>query len=396
MLWFAAAGLLALAVAVVAVALMRQPTVRVQHSREATVAALYRDRLGELEQELASGQLAAADRSVVEEELSRSLIDDYAEEAALPVAAGNEGRGAPVLAAVAALCLILGSFGVYYLIGDPAADELRGAESLLQLDPEAQRQDLLDWQERLEARVARREDDAKSWYLLGHTQLKLADYQAAAEDFAQAHAAHGEDPSIDVYWLQARYLAAGGVIDTTTRSIAERLLAQDPNHLLVLEMYAIDGFRRGDFRESVGYLNRALSRAVDPAQRASLQSGLAEARRQLGDLAPSLDVAVSVEGAVPRGATLFVIARPVGGGMPLAVVRRPALDFPLSIRLDDAVSMSPEQALSTVVEVEVAVRLSLSGTPLAQPGDWEWQSVPIPLEGLTAPMQINAVLAPPV
>lgn len=390
MIWFGAAALLSAAVMLLAFALLRQPARGEGPSRQETTTALYRDRLGELEQDLATGTLAATDRDLVTEELNRSLLDDYAEEERV----GGD-RIAPGVVLFAALCLIAGSLGVYTLIGDPAAERLRGAERLLQLDAEADRQALLAWQDQLERRVQGRAGDAKSWYLLGHTHLKLGDYQAAAEDFARAHAVHGDDPSIDVYWLQARYLAGGGVIDATSRSIAERLLAQDPNHLLVLEMYAIDAFRSGEVKAAVGYLDRALSRALDAEQRASLRAGMAEARRQLGNLNPSVDVDVMVADPVPRGATLFVIARPVGGGMPFAVVRRPALDFPLSIRLDDAVSMNPAQPLSAADEVEIAVRLSLGGTPLAQPGDWEWQSPPIGLDDLEAPVALEARLAPP-
>ena len=119
-------------------------------------------------------------------------------------------------------------------------------------------------------------------------------------------------------------------------------------------------------------------------------------RRNLGDLTPSLDVAVAVEGVLPHGTTLFVIARPLGGGMPFAVVRRPAVDFPLSIRLDDAVSMNPAQALSLANEVEVIVRISLSGSPMAQPGDWEWRSEPIEIALVTQPLQLDALLSPPL
>ena len=119
------------------------------------------------------------------------------------------------------------------------------------------------------------------------------------------------------------------------------------------------------------------------------------AREDLGNLDPSVDVAIELAGEAPRGATLFVIARPVGGGMPFAVVRRPALGFPVSVRLDDAVSMNPTQALSSADTVEVAVRISLSGTPAAHPGDWEWRSAPINLAEVDEPVQLQAVLTPP-
>jgi cytochrome c-type biogenesis protein CcmH len=251
------------------------------------------------------------------------------------------------------------------------------------------------WEGRLADRVSARPGDSQSWYLLGHARLQLAEYQRAAEAFAMAHALHGVDPSIDAYWLQARYLAADGVIDEGTRGIAGRLLQSTPNHPMVLEMFSIDAFRRGDFREAVEYLNRALAGNLNPTQRATLSAGLKQARAQLGDLLPSLDVAVSAAADAPPGATLFVIARPPGGGMPYAVVRRPAAQLPASIRLDDAVSMNPAQALSLASQVEVVVRLSRSGSAMAQPGDWEWRSATVDIPSLEAPLQLEALLLAP-
>jgi cytochrome c-type biogenesis protein CcmH len=122
---------------------------------------------------------------------------------------------------------------------------------------------------------------------------------------------------------------------------------------------------------------------------------MAAARAELGDLNPSVDVNVALSATPPHGATLFVIARPVGGGMPYAVVRRPAAGFPLVIRLDDAVSMNPAQGLSQAAEVEIVVRLSLSGAPMAHPGDWEWRSAVLPLPEASVPLQLDALLSPP-
>jgi len=45
--------------------------------------------------------------------------------------------------------------------------------------------------------------------------------------------------------------------------------------------------------------------------------------------------------------------------------------------LDDAVSMNPANPLSAATEVEVVVRLSLSGAARAAPGDWQWASAPL-------------------
>jgi cytochrome c-type biogenesis protein CcmH len=197
-------------------------------------------------------------------------------------------------------------------------------------------------------------------------------------------------------WLQARYMAGGGSVDPLTREIAQRVLEQNPNQPLVLELFAIDAFRQENYREAVSLLNRALSGSVGENQRNALSAGLSEARKRLGDLTPSLDINIAAATSAPAGATLFVIARPVGGGMPYAVVRRAAPQLPLTVRLDDAVSMNPALALSAAGEVEVVVRLSLSGAPMAHPGDWQWQSPTISLEALDAPVSLQATLSPPV
>ncbi len=393
MFWVYAAALLCLAAFFIAWPLLRSARRLTRASREATVKALYRDRLAEIANELHGGTIAAEDRDQVEAELGASLLADYAAD---PTAVdATDARIGSGLVVATVLVVIAGVLFVYDRLGDPAADTLLGAEALLRLDPEADKAALLAWQEKLRERVAAKPADSQSWYLLGHSELQLGEYQRATEAFAMAHAQFGADPNIDIFWLQARYLAASGQVDSATRSIAERILQRDPNHPLVLEMYAIDAFRSGDFRTSVGHLNRALSRAIDPSQRAALRAGLQEARTQLGDLTPSLDVAIAVNGDVPHGATLFVIARPKGGGMPFAVVRRPAVDFPQAIRLDDAVSMNPALSLSQAGEVEVVVRLSLNGTPMAQPGDWEWRSQPIELASLSQPLQFEVLLAAP-
>ena len=102
-----------------------------------------------------------------------------------------------------------------------------------------------------------------------------------------------------------------------------------------------------------------------------------------------------MRGVPPENAVLFVIARPVGGGVPYAVVRRPVSGVPPSVRLDDAVSMNPANPLSGASDVEIIARLSLTGRPQAGPGDWQWQSGPIGLSKSAQPIVLKAELAAP-
>lgn len=395
MLWTIGALLAALALAFTVWPLLRPHGPRGDvPDRGRLMRVLYRDRLAELDREAAAGQLDPQIRSEVVDELGANLLDEYREAewtAADPAGAGRPGRRAAWI--VAALVPVL-ALGVYLTAGEPDAVSIAGASQVLELDPQDQRAEIEQWRDALEKRVSNRPDDAQSWYLLGVSRLQLGEFATAAEAFASAHELTGADPNIDLYWLQARYLAADGQMDERSRAIAQRVLERRPNHPLVLEMFAIDAYRGERYREAVEHLNRALNNPLSAHQFAALLGGLEQARSRMGNLAPSVDVRVTAPPQAPREGTLFVIARPPGGGMPYAVIRRPAGMLPLEVRLDDTTAMNPQLELSAAGQFQVVVRLSRSGRPTPGPGDWEWQSEVLEVDALSEPATLEATLAP--
>ena len=66
-----------------------------------------------------------------------------------------------------------------------------------------------------------------------------------------------------------------------------------------------------------------------------------------------------------------------------------------SVRLDDAVAMNPARPLSAAAEIQIVVRLSLSGAAKAEPGDWQWQSAPIAVNEVDSPLDFTVELAAP-
>jgi cytochrome c-type biogenesis protein CcmH len=407
--WVLAAAMLAAAAAFVVVPYVRSTraaralTPEIVAGSDAPNArlarAIYRDRVEELEAEAAAGRLDAEVKGQVLDELGAALLDDYADlEAAGPAApdAAPVRTGGRRFVWVLALLLPVAALGVYWFIGEPTAASVAGAVRVLSLDPERERPEIERWRAVLERRVAQQPEDAASWFLLGGTELQLGAFEPAASAFARAAELNGPDPVVDVYWLQARYLAAGGAFDAQSLEIAERILGREPNHPVVLELYAIDAYRHEDYRAAVGYLNRALMNDLREGRVRALVAALDQARARLPTLKPSVAVEVTAPAGAPRDATLFVIARPAGGGMPFAVVRRPATMVPLTVNLDDTVSMNPALPLSAAPGFEVIARLSRSGMPAAQPGDWEWRSAPLTPADLDEPVHLRAVLEAPV
>jgi cytochrome c-type biogenesis protein CcmH len=77
--------------------------------------------------------------------------------------------------------------------------------------------------------------------------------------------------------------------------------------------------------------------------------------------------------ALEQGAVLYVVIRGAGPAMgpPLGVRRVANPAFPLEITITDGDSMLQERPISSEAELQLQARVSLSGSPAAQSGDWQ-------------------------
>ena len=346
----------------------------------------YKQRLQELDQEVVDSEA----REALRQELAAVVLaeDDHA-------AAGQDtkiktiARGWTLLASGVALVL---SAVVYYSQGDAGSSLIQGAEVVLTLDESQQGEELRAWQQRLQDRVANAPDDAKSWYLLGHTLLKLGDLLNAVQAFATTDTLVGQDVSVKTYWLQARLLANNGVLDEASEAIANDIFTLEPNNGPVLELLSVAMMQRGDLPQAIKFMNRALTASVSVERQIGLAGAMRVLRGRMQSDSPHVEVTISAQEPPDSDATIFVVARPPGGGMPYAAVRRPAAMLPFTVLLDDLVSMSEQRVLSAAEEFEVMVRLSRSGTAQAQSDDWVWRSGTLTVQDYKAGKKLQAAL----
>ncbi|MBT5332901.1 c-type cytochrome biogenesis protein CcmI [bacterium] len=365
----------------------------------------YRSRLAELEDDAADPEV----REEIKAELGAVLLAEMpadsealdTTQAAGQLANSYSGEDAHALGrkflTIASLLLVALSTLVYSNLGDYRLPEIRGAEAVLELSMETNEADILSWQGRLENWLADNADDAKSWYLLGHSHLKQSNFSQAAQAFANTNALVENDISVKFYWLQSRYMANKGVLDATSKSLAEEILKVDPTNDSVLEILAIAAISEGESATAIRLLNQSLSGLRDARRQVATIQAIGTLRETLSPAPQGISVEVSasaeVAAQVDKTATIFVVARPIGGGMPYAAVRRPAALMPFSVRIDDLVSMSDTRKLSSAEDFEIMVRLSVSGVAQAEKGDWVWRSQPF--SGNEASIGVvQAILAP--
>jgi cytochrome c-type biogenesis protein CcmH len=128
---------------------------------------------------------------------------------------------------------------------------------------------------------------------------------------------------------------------------------------------------------SAGMSTSDLSLENYSAEQLSTATNSLDANRSPG-IKLQVSLAPDLQQSLPPETAVYVFARNVdGAGPPLAVVQKKVRDLPLSITLDDSDSMMPERNISSAERVIVGARVSISGGPIQQDGDFEQLSDPV-------------------
>jgi cytochrome c-type biogenesis protein CcmH len=297
-----------------------------------------------------------------------------------PAKAGAEPRPRSGIAAtVVGAAMPLAAFAIYSLATSWSWDPAGHAET-------AAAGDMQQMVAQLQARLANQPDDIEGWKLLGRSATVTGDYVLARDAFQHANEqTQGKDPEAIVGYAESLVLNDEREIDGHAAEMFEQALAMDPDNARALWYGGIVAYRRGDMglaqQRWVELQNHDLPpelrqvvaerlAEIDKAQgRSPVIAAAAPAAPATGSIELNIDVAPSLVGKVPQGATLFVIARRGEGGPPLAVVRHAAGAWPQRISMTDANAMLPGVSLASGGALKVVARVSGSGQPVAVAGD---------------------------
>jgi cytochrome c-type biogenesis protein CcmH len=93
-------------------------------------------------------------------------------------------------------------------------------------------------------------------------------------------------------------------------------------------------------------------------------------------------VSAGAASSIPQGGVLYLVIRAPGPavGPPIGVRRIIGPKLPLEITISDQDSMLKERQISSESEVQLQARISLTGSPGAQTGDWQSEQVTVTLD----------------
>ena len=319
----------------------------------------------------------------LQEEAALRLIDDGADETGVMA---YEGRAYNLKVQVlGGLLLVALVVGLYQQLG--GWEDVEIADALANLET-AQPDDVMALIDRIEVRSEARPDNADYSLLLAEYFLSGNQPNQAARYFDRLIEAGATSPEILGKAAQAEFLSSGRILSGQARARAEQALAMDPMQSTALATLGMAAFEEADYAQAIEFWQRLrtleapgspgyemLSQVIERARQELAQSGQAppvSSPESSDDVAEASDpgpgVAIEILQPagedIPEGAVIFVLARPEGAesGMPIAVVRRQASAWPLSVRLDDSTSMAG-QLLSGFSSVSIEVQISINGQP---------------------------------
>lgn len=258
-------------------------------------------------------------------------------------------------------------------------------------------QDIEAMVDSLATRLEDQPDDLEGWKMLGRSYMTLQNFPGAVNAYERAVELESSQNAQTLADLGVAILERDkSGIEGRTSALFESALALEPNNPTALFYGGIAALNRGDRTLAAERWEILLSLNPPDNIRGLLEQRIAEWRGETPvQPAPpaagqpvvtaSLSVLPEVTESLPGNASVFIIARdPAQPSPPIAVTRRQLAELPAEVSLGDAEAMIPGRNLSAFEEFELVARVSVSGQPVAQSGDW-YTSI------LVRPAELDAV-----
>lgn len=349
---------------------------------------IYRERLDELEQELAHGSLDEKQFNVSKHELERLLLVDVSSNVNPVAGIESASWKSPVrlVPLLAVMLLPVLTWVAYEQWGFQDELQLRDLNDLTLAAQENPEQALAVVYE-LTDFIDANPDSGWAWYFLAQNLTVLGQYQEVS--VALRRASELIEQEQDKAFLLARlalndYLLANRQMTPQIQELIEQVQRLDPTQPYILQILAVEAENQNDPQTAITYWRRLLQLAspgeeTDFLQEhiASLQLAIAEQGGQTDMPAgPVIDVEVSLAPGLELApqTRVFVSALNVdGSGQPLAARMLTVAELPTTVRLDNSAAVGPRN-LASADMVYIVATASISGTANVQAGDYQVRS----------------------
>ena len=351
-----------------------------------------REKLKELESELAAGNLDEETFTQAKEELEQELLEDTSGPQK-EIAVSAQGKRAALVLLV--LLVPAASLGLYLWLGQPqiATGALSAdGSSAMAGNPHAKggkAPTMAEVQEALEKRVKEQPEDAEAWFMLGRLYAGMQRFADAAKAYEQVARLTDNHPQALIAWADALAMTQGGRLSGKPYELVKQALDQAPDDPTALWLAGQGAREANDYQNAIYYWRQAEAGLADKPDFvmelrdliASAKQAAASAGVEVEDPGSSVDlakpagialkltIAPELKSKVKPDEPLFIFAKAVDGPpMPLAAIRMTAGELPKEVVLTDA-NLLRGGKLTDHKQLKIGARIARSGQPMAASGD---------------------------
>jgi len=398
--WIAAAALLLLALAILLIPLLRGARAQVADQRQQQNIQIAREKKHTLDAQLAEGEIdqVAFDAAYLDLQTALALELERDE-------AQDQGARGNWMALVVLLAIPCASIALYLVYGDYRVIDNPQLTQAAPPQPQtaAPQMSLDEMVAAAEKRLRENPDDAEAWFLLGSTYMAKQEFDAAVNAFRRCDTLMADEPGILFALADALAMQNNGSLLGEPEALVLRGLQRAPRFPNGLWLAGMAAEQRQDFSTAHHYWSLLLPMITDDAAAADEVRGLLASLEQRDpklvakavtgkrQLTLRIDINDELRTQASAETVVFVYARAMQGPpMPLAVKRLQLQDLPLTLSLDDDDAMMPSMKLSSFDQIVVGARVSFSGNPVSQSGDFytELESV----DSANPPEQIDLTI----
>jgi len=365
--------LFGLAICIRTVMLAKKPEL---DDMDATRQALLRQRLEELDTDLANGTITGPEaeqaRIEIETDLNRTQADTNAR-------VRSQLKRLTTLGLTAFLPIFV--LTIYAWLGRPDLVS-QSADQLAQQPPVTPEQ-IEKMVAGLEQELQDNPDDVQGWQMFYRSNMVLERYEqalAAAQTLLQLE---GETADSLLRLVDALAMSNDEKLAGKPAEYIKRILELEPDNASALWLAGMEARERGELKEALDYWERLLPRIEDGSEpKQQLRQMIAATRQTLGidtdvpvdpdavNLTVNVYLAPDLSKEFADDAMLFVYARSEdGNSMPIAVIREPVSVFPVQVTLNNSNVMMPTRKLADFERVQLIARISNSGQAKPETGD---------------------------
>ena len=340
-------------------------------SRRQMNAAIYREELDKLEVERNTGLITEADYEIAHAEMRQRLFQDTTEEDDLATLGSTKKTAIGIC-----VFIVVISSGLYFSFGDVYRVAQKNSET--PMNQEGVEKMVTEFA----AKMEKDPSNLQGWVMLARSYRILGRNEDAVKAYERAGSFVDSDPQLLADYADTLAANANGNFAGKPLSLINQALKLDPNNLMALWLSGTAAFNANNYRSAVQTWEKlALQLPPNSEEMKMIEGSIAEARSK-GGLAPKatiissakeisgqIELAGDMKSKVKQGDTVMVIARQVGERMPVAVLKIPVAQFPMSFVLNDTLAMNPSAPLSKLTEVSIEVRISKTGMAKPETGD---------------------------